>query len=421
MGSWSVACGISNIAITSGQDCVILPLKEHSGHETREWQAATLPIFGKYNDYGGMEDIVEDDNTKHIENHLGIKIDEFIEFLVDGKFTYNRSEVEPIVKKLTKNGSLEEIAEWRFMWIDRKVYDFMIVDLDDYERGYNNYGTPEMLKGFGFKQVKNAKCKNYDPKRFNQLWKNKDGVQFYSDGRTLLTTEKEEKDNQNRFVYHFGKGDETSLETYFEVPKKMHYLKTQTKTEAWRAMSTRQAKEHLSPALASRYEFDGFRYDLEDLQKLIEGKLSKEDLAKIQLKPKPKQKLHEEYYNNLDQYGDRLAQLIALIGNLHPMSGQLHPHVLYLTPQCGEYAMHQRILNKFAEINHELYREKGGELEELPLEEESLRFIVHALNAYWNDANTNLQRKDLGDIERKNYQYQLKESKRIMEEMKEFA
>ena len=30
MGSWSVYCGLSNLAITSGQECVFLPLKKNN-------------------------------------------------------------------------------------------------------------------------------------------------------------------------------------------------------------------------------------------------------------------------------------------------------------------------------------------------------------------------------------------------------
>jgi hypothetical protein len=37
--------------------------------EYHRYSPATLPIFGKYNDYGGIEDIVIDDNTKLIEEH----------------------------------------------------------------------------------------------------------------------------------------------------------------------------------------------------------------------------------------------------------------------------------------------------------------------------------------------------------------
>jgi hypothetical protein len=32
------------------------------------------------------------------------------------------------------------------MWIDRKVYDFMLENLDEHSKGNLEYGTPEMLK-----------------------------------------------------------------------------------------------------------------------------------------------------------------------------------------------------------------------------------------------------------------------------------
>lgn len=59
---------------------------------------------------------------------------------------------------------------------------------------------------------------------------------------------------------------------------------------------------------------------------------------------------------------------------------------------------------------------KDGKVYFKDVESESLDydFIVSALNHYWNDAYFNLQRKDLGDIERKNYEYQLKVSKQQM-------
>ena len=117
MGSWSVCCGISNIAITSGKKCVLLPLKESIGSETRNWQPATLPIFGEYNDYGGMEEIEKDDNTALIEEHLGISIEEFVVFLTDGKFTYGREEAQEVAKKINNLSEVEK----RLRYNDRFV------------------------------------------------------------------------------------------------------------------------------------------------------------------------------------------------------------------------------------------------------------------------------------------------------------
>lgn len=46
---------------------------------------------------------------------------------------------------------------------------------------------------------------------------------------------------------------------------------------------------------------------------------------------------------------------------------------------------------------------------------EDFSFIEEALNFYWHNANINLKLKDLGDIERKNYEFQKSESKRLMD------
>lgn len=339
MGSWSVNCGISNIAITSGNKCILLPLKKNKNSETREWQPATLPIFGEYNDYGGIEEIEKDDNTSFIEEHFGVTIEEFCEFLVDGKFTYDRSEVKGIRKKINK---VDEIEKMRFMWIDRQVYDFMIINNDEYHKGFNDYGTPEMLKLLGFEFIeKSSTFKNYDPNRFNQLWKKGD-VEVFSDNSTIL--------KNDQYIYHFGKGDESSIETYFEVPQELQYLKNISKVESWRLMNSRHRKQEMGWILGSRHDFD-----IEDIRESFNEANDIES-------PKPKA-LHKKYLANLDKFGDRIVALINMYKNLYPMSGQFSPHILYLTPQCGEYKEHQVILEKFAEINKS-YVNKYGEEEE---------------------------------------------------------
>lgn len=349
MGSWSVYCGISNIAITSGNKCVLLPLKKNKDGEYQNWQPATLPIFGEYNDYGGIETIEKDDNTKLIENHFGITIEEFATLLVDGKFTFDRDEAKEVVNKMKNH---EEVAEWRFMWIDRLVYNFMIVDQDKWHKGYNDYGTPEMLKRFGFKQVKDVKISNYDSKRFNQLWC-KGKVKFYSDGRTLLS-------KKGNYVYYFGHGDDSSLETYFEVPEEFQYLKNLNKMDTWRLLPKNDSLKMLGHIMGNRYEFD--RLDLEDLIAKMGEKIKNiTGTDPVNLSTLP---LHKQYYNDLNTYGDRIAQLYHLVSNLYPMSGELKPHVLYTSPQCGEYAKHQKMLDKFAEINKFYLIEKGDDDEE---------------------------------------------------------
>lgn len=104
MGSWSVSCGISKIAITAGQECVLLPIKktQYQSYSYLTHTPQTMGILGAYDDYGGVEDIVEDENTKLISKHFGISIEDFCSFLVDGPHTYDRDEVKPITKKTRK-------------------------------------------------------------------------------------------------------------------------------------------------------------------------------------------------------------------------------------------------------------------------------------------------------------------------------
>jgi hypothetical protein len=60
-------------------------------------------------------------------------------------------------------------------------------------------------------------------------------------------------------------------------------------------------------------------------------------------------------------------------------------------------------INDFFEPEIELFKEKN--------------FLESALNHFWNDAHFNLQRKDLGDIERENYEKQLQKSKEILQKL----
>ena len=346
MGSWSVSCGISNIAITSGKECCIIPLKE-SIDEYGGYVPTTLPIFGKYDDYGGMEDIVQDENTKLIEKYFGIPISEFIQFLVDGEFTYNRREVAPIREKLEENKKLEEISKWRFMWVDKQVYDFMSKSYDKWQKGHHDFGTKVMLDLLGFTEVENAEIKNYDPKRFNKKYQKGD-LFVYSDGQTMLS-------EKNQFIYYTDNkySSESSLSYYIEIPEDLKYIKDKVSHEIWRLMSPKNAKEKLSYVFGRYNMFDD---DDSLLDLLKESYLKKGEELPTNLFP-PK-KITKLYLDNLEVFGDSLAAIANVRHNLHPMSGRWFPHVLYLTPQCGEYEHHQILLDGFAKINKSYIEEE---------------------------------------------------------------
>ena len=122
MGSFCVYCHISNLSIDEGDECVLLPLKKNKSYlySRSEWLPATLPIFGTYNGYGRLVNIVKDDNTKLIESYFGISIDEFCELLV---YSNNKEVSEDKVK-------LQEIKEWVF---DDDDWNRLTKELDEFE------------------------------------------------------------------------------------------------------------------------------------------------------------------------------------------------------------------------------------------------------------------------------------------------
>jgi len=79
MGSYNVACSISNLSINAGDPVVFIPLRQSRfGAKLGDgnfsliychaiYSPATLPIFGKYDWYGGIEDIERNANVEFLE------------------------------------------------------------------------------------------------------------------------------------------------------------------------------------------------------------------------------------------------------------------------------------------------------------------------------------------------------------------
>jgi hypothetical protein len=360
MGSWSVYCGISKIAITSGQECVLLPLKPDNGHRTyMKWLPAVLPIFGKYDDYGGIEDIVEDDNTKLIENYFGVSIEDFCYF-----FTRGPIDIEDTEESLQ---TTEEIKQWSMMWIDRKVYDLMIsaVDKKDYELGDVDLGRPKILTALGFTYVgENKNNTTYDPKRFFHEWV-KEGFTIFSDGKWISTQ------NQRNFIHRiYTRGRlQDGLDTFVTIPQELSYIKEKYKWQLWRLVHSEDLDENNAGELLYWIMgVDGSSYRYSSLLRRL-NRDEKEPLAK------KINSIVDLYIDNIETFGDRIADLVTIRYNMHPMSGAFEPMQQYLTPQCGDYDHHQLLLDSFAKINKEYKRERE-DYEELDEEIE-------------NDAETN--------------------------------
>lgn len=119
MGCWSVYCGISKIAISDDMDCVLLPLEKkfiggRTLYEYDEYVPATLPIFGKYNDYGNIVSIKKDFNTKLIEETYDCDIETFCNYLTN----------ESIRDTIT-NDKLASLNNLTYTWIELNVWNYM--------------------------------------------------------------------------------------------------------------------------------------------------------------------------------------------------------------------------------------------------------------------------------------------------------
>jgi len=117
VGSYNAACSISNISIGAGDPVAYIPLEKaryryHIGdgndmliYARCFYAPVTLPIFGLYDDYGGVENIEINRNTEIIEEHFGIPIAEVINIKRD-------------------NYEVGTISSG--MFVHRKIYDIII-------------------------------------------------------------------------------------------------------------------------------------------------------------------------------------------------------------------------------------------------------------------------------------------------------
>jgi hypothetical protein len=329
MGSWSVYCGISNISIVSGQECVLLPLKKNNMHEGYlKYLPATMPIFGKYDDYGDIEKIEKNKNTELIENHFDCKIEDLTYFLTRRIITKEND----FSKNLVDN---EEIKDWKFMWIDRKVYDFMS-NHNITKYGQHPYGKEEFLKFMGAEYIGNYPGLD---KRYSHKWKLND-LEFESDGSSL---QQEGKSiwyyNPKRLLRNISEELQEKLKLNSERLWSIYDEDYWAENYFWiigvSGSSYAMAKRWQKYALDSNPDFK-----------------PKEIVLKL---------LSEKYVANFKEFGDYFADLIIIRNAMYMFSQIYNPYVLYVTPQCGEFAQHQKILDKFSEINKSYIDEEYDE------------------------------------------------------------
>lgn len=308
MGSWSVYCSISRITITAGDDVVLIPLRNNTSHiGYDEYIPATLPIFGEYDDYGGIENIIKDENTKLLENYFNCTIEEFCKFFTRGNI---RTDEDDFPKQLL---DVEELKDWTYMWVDRKVFDFMSTHSPNIYGGDEAFdlGNKTILEKMGFEFIE----KEIGKKRYNLKFKAPNGKIAYSDGRWL----------------------ENSIYSLNDIEKKYNadtsYFRGKCQDKIYPIMDKKWCLENLGYVIGIRYDTS---FDFDDTIFYKKGN----NTLKV-------------YQDNImeDYILEQLSNLVSVKRNMYPMSTSWEPYVLYTTPQCGEHAAHQKLLEEFCKIN----------------------------------------------------------------------
>lgn len=203
MGHFSYSCQLSGLPITSGTLCGIIPMLpsgnyyDNSESHFRKvgipmfcsndgmnifFKEVFFPIFGVYDEYGGLEGIIEDDNTKAMEKYYGLSIEQIVTVLCDGRKNEYESGSEfcesvKILKK--KNPQHMQLLKCSLSWIHKGVYDNLANSPQTDNFGWGDkldLGTPAVLRYLGFKHTGEDKKKD----RYTQVWE-KDGLKVHAD------------------------------------------------------------------------------------------------------------------------------------------------------------------------------------------------------------------------------------------------
>lgn len=87
MGCWNGTCGVTQLSLPHGERIAYFLIANVNDHEGNDqgfcyvddiWCPIALPIYGKYNDYGSIEDIEEGESAVHLIQLLhdyGVKVD----------------------------------------------------------------------------------------------------------------------------------------------------------------------------------------------------------------------------------------------------------------------------------------------------------------------------------------------------------
>ncbi len=314
MGSWSVYCEVSRMAITAGDDCLLVPLRRTDAASMRyqPWYFVCPPIRGRYNDYGGIElDGREDTPSgRLLSAHYGMSLKEFCAALTD-----HRHVEEP---------ALPDVS---FMWLAGTTWDLM--------RTYKPCRWPRAghfrMGGSGFLESAGAV-----PVGTDSLW------DLYELGDTVLRAD------GDRLEYPVP-GGWTYLSGLSHLQQvsgvDLSRFGAMVTEDLWRFEKGAdwRAKNLMHPFGMS----SGF-VDVLSMRRLMSKALGKP--LDADRDPKDMWRRMMRSISD-DALCAELADVVTFESNLCCMSGVIRPTTPFVTPQCGEREEHQFFLDAFAEAN----------------------------------------------------------------------
>lgn len=194
MGSFSYSCQLTGLPITSGTPCVIIPILpsdmyKRYYHKLKKYgepcflsndgayvkyYPCMFPIKGTYDDYGGIEDIVEDDHTKLLEEHFNLPIQNIADILTSGRKDDGFDGVLRAIMddsvEFTSFGSVKDdsklnykdeykiLVESSVTWLHAEIYDNIEDFIGSDDEHFSNYYYDNYVK----KHIKELKDFNFD-------------------------------------------------------------------------------------------------------------------------------------------------------------------------------------------------------------------------------------------------------------------
>lgn len=381
MGSFSVVCAGSGMSITSGDEAAIIllvprrnsdpvlkPMSMMVFNEGPQglYTPFALPIFGRYNDYGSLEDIERNVTVEVLEKFFNVGIDTILEIVT-------RNWCEDLTKenKLSNEDIMKKMSACFF---NREIFNY----LADYKANYGYEGSRDWLRdgeineaslkamGFVLADEADARSVNNKDDRYKKtyVFPGENDVCVHSDGTwSYIKSGKKKTDS----LYHPG-----------------------AFIEGWNKVSTVKIDPDKFSGLSSlHFDYDEISkrkpaIELDELKKMMENPETTEEATELLLNSFETLRNPIEHVLPLlrwssktgslsELYGDKMRagdpnlkeeflRTFALTRNMYSNNRIFIPG--YNGPQCGARKEQFVFASKIAEVLKAQLEERGNEDED---------------------------------------------------------